>query len=127
MSENNKPKRFEPPFEDYPTEIPEFQTDADARAFWDTHSFAPYWDQGQVVVDARVEPSRLGERPPSSAKRRPGRERMELLSLRFPEAMIAGVRTIAEKQHLPYQTLLRSWVAERLEKELAEERERKAS
>lgn len=113
--------------ENYPAKLPDFKTEEEIRDFYDTHDMAFYWDQSEPVYDSRDEPERYHDRPPSTARKRPDRERMELLSLRFPEEMIAGVRTIAEKRHLPYQTLLRSWVAERLEQELANEADRKAS
>jgi len=31
--------------------------------------------------------------------------------------MVAALKEVAARRHLPYQTLMRSWVAERLEQE----------
>ena len=31
--------------------------------------------------------------------------------------MVAAVKEVATRRHLPYQTLMRSWIAERLEQE----------
>ena len=42
---------------------------------------------------------------------------MDLVSLRFPAEMIEAVKEIAAQRHLPYQTLMRSWIGERLEQE----------
>ena len=44
---------------------------------------------------------------------------MDLVSLRLPAEMIDGIKAIAARRHLPYQTLIRSWIGERLEQERA--------
>ncbi|MCC6793252.1 MAG: hypothetical protein IT336_16325, partial [Thermomicrobiales bacterium] len=56
---------------------------------------------------------------PSKARRRPDSQPMELISLRFPVEMIETIREIAKHRHLPYQTMVRSWVAERMDEERA--------
>src|SRR5215216_4899108 len=104
--------------ENYPDRIPEFAFEDEAREFWETHDSSPYWDQMEDVTDSppaslAVGPGRQG----STARRRPGAQRMELVSLRFPTEMLERVRIVAERRHLPYQTMIRSWVAERLDEE----------
>ena len=119
MSGIREPKGILPiTSEHYPDRLPDFATEEDARAFWDTHDSSAYWDQMEDVTDApppslTVGPGREG----SSARKRPANQRMELISLRFPTDMIEQVRAIAERRHLPYQTMLRSWVAERIDAE----------
>ena len=111
--------------EGYPERIPDFKTEEEARDFWDTHDSSYYWDQGEDVTN----------NPPPDLKRGPGRDpahlrelrelsegvraraRMPLISLRMPDEMVAALKEIAAKRHLPYQTLMRSWVAERLDQE----------
>lgn len=110
---------------DYPAHVPHFATEEEARDFWDTHSTAPYFDEGEDVT----------HNPPPELKRGPGRDeahmrelreltegvrarmRMGLVSLRMPDEMVAAVKEIAARRHLPYQTLMRSWIAERLDQE----------
>jgi len=105
--------------ENYPERVPAFTSEEEAREFWDTHDSSFYWDQMVEVADFRdSEPIPQSERPVSTAKRRRYSEPMDLLSLRFPGAMIEDIRKIAEERHLPYQTLIRSWVGERLASEL---------
>jgi hypothetical protein len=104
--------------ENYPEKIPDFATEEEARDFWDTHDSSYYWDQFETVADFRNDFLPDADRKPSTARRRPGSEPMELLSVRFPTSMIEGIKTVAERRHLPYQTMLRSWVGERLEQEL---------
>jgi hypothetical protein len=104
--------------ENYPEKIPDFATVEEARDFWDTHDSSFYWDQMEVVADFRdVVP--FSQRKKSNARRRLPGESMELLSVRFPTSMIEGIKAVAERRHIPYQTLLRSWVGERLDQEIA--------
>jgi len=42
---------------------------------------------------------------------------MVLVSLHIYEDVIAAVKEVAARRHLPYQTLMRSWIADRLEQE----------
>jgi hypothetical protein len=119
MSATDKKTAFAPPYQDYPPEIPKFSTEEEEREFWDTHEFTPYWDQMEDVTDSP--PPHLAMRDPSepsTARRRPDAGPMELISLRFPPEMIESIRGIAKRRHLPYQTMVRSWVAERMEQEL---------
>ena len=58
-------------------------------------------------------PGRAGSR----ALKRPEGERMVLVSLHIYEDVIAAVKEVAARRQLPYQTLMRSWIAERLEQE----------
>jgi predicted DNA binding CopG/RHH family protein len=48
------------------------------------------------------------------------------ISLRLPEHMIEELKLLANKQDVPYQSLLKIYLAERLEQELGQSR-RKAS
>jgi len=111
--------------EGYPERIPHFATEQEVRDFWDTHDSSYYWDQGEDVTN----------NPPPELKRGPGRDpahiqelceltegvrarmRMGLVSLRMSDDMVAALKEVAARRHLPYQTLMRSWVAERLERE----------
>ncbi len=105
---------------DYPPHVPTFATEEEARDFWDTHSSAPYFFEGEDVTN----------NPPPELKRGPGREgsrarkrpegdgeRMGLVTMRMGDDMVAALKEVAARRHLPYQTLMRSWVAERLEQE----------
>ncbi len=64
-------------------------------------------------VDLRPGPGRAGSR----ARKRPPEGRMDLVSLRLPVEMVEAVKEVARRRHLPYQTLMRSWIGERLAEE----------
>jgi hypothetical protein len=98
--------------------IPQFTTEEEAREFWETHDSTDYWDQMEDVT--ATPPAQLATGPGragSRARKRPAEGRMDLVSLRFPAEMIEAIKEVAAQRHLPYQTLMRSWIGERLEEE----------
>jgi hypothetical protein len=102
------------------TEFPTFASEAEEAEFWSTHSSHLLWDQMEDVT--HTPPPNLRRRPPgeeSTARKRPPEGRMDLVSIRLPAEMIDGVKAVAARRHLPYQTLMRSWIGERLEQERA--------
>lgn len=102
------------------TEFPTFASEAEEAEFWSTHSTHLLWDQMEDAT--HNPPPGLRQRPPgapSTARKRPPDGRMDLVSIRLPAEMIDGVKAIAARRHLPYQTLMRSWIGERLEQERA--------
>jgi len=105
-------------------EMSEENFEEELREFWDTHSSAEYFYEGEDVTNNP--PPNLKEGPGregSTAVKRPPGARMELISLRLPLEMIDSVKRVAEQRHLPYQTLMRSWIGERLaDEERADQR-----
>lgn len=100
------------------TSIPDFKSDDEAAEFWSTHDSSLVWDQMEDVThnpppELAVGPGRAGSR----VRKRPPEGRMDLVSLRLPPELIDEVKAVAEKRHLPYQTLIRSWIGERLDEE----------
>ena len=47
------------------------------------------------------------------------RPTLRTISLRLPEAMIGHLKVLANKRDVPYQSLLKLFLAERLQRELA--------
>lgn len=84
--------------------IPHFQSEATERKFWLHHDSADYIDW------AKVEPLKVPSLRPST----------RTISIRLPESLIADLRVLANKQDIPYQSLLKVYVAERVEHELRE-------
>jgi len=56
------------------------------------------------------------------------RPTLKTISLRLPEPMLAELKLLANKRDVPYQSLLKMFLAERIERELrnAKPRRRKA-
>ena len=93
--------------------IPEFENEREMAEFWDTHSVADYWEQ--------LEPEEV-ELSPELAAKAAERQRTKRVTLRLRISQIEAAKEIARKKDIPYQTLMRSWIAQGIERELAEKR-----
>ncbi len=82
--------------------IPKFKSEAAEREFWATHDATDYvdWDAAKRVVLPKLKPSQ------------------KTISLRLPAMMLAELKRLANKRDVPYQSLLKVFLAERLREEL---------
>ena len=82
--------------------IPKFKNEDKEREFWATHDSTDYinWSTGKKVVLSKLKPS------------------IKTISLRLPESMLEELKLLANKRDVPYQSLLKIFLAERLEEEL---------
>jgi len=83
-------------------QIPKFKNEDDEREFWDSHDSTEYinWDKAERVTFSNLKPS------------------VKKISLRLPESMLEELKLLANKRDVPYQSLLKIFLAERIEKEL---------
>lgn len=83
-------------------QIPKFKTEAQEQAFWDNHDSAEYidWSKGQKITFSKLKPS------------------TKTISLRLPESMLEDLKLLANKRDVPYQSLLKIFLAERIKQEL---------
>lgn len=81
--------------------IPEFRADVEERAFWAKEDSADYVDRSKArrVVFPNLKPS------------------TRTISIRLPESMLDELKVLANKRDVPYQSLLKIFLAERLEEE----------
>ena len=86
-----------------PKPIPAFATEAEEREFWETHDSSPYfdWKQARSAVFPNLKPS------------------TETISLRLPIALLHELKELANKRDVPYQSLLKVFLAERIARERA--------
>lgn len=91
-----------------PADVPEFASEADEVAYWDTHT----WSEDLLEQAART--SRNPKLPPprdrATVQSRP-------TSLRLEANTTERLKRLAEKKGLAYQTLLKQFVLERLYEE----------
>ncbi len=82
--------------------IPRFGSEDEEREFWAGHDSTEYvdWRKGTRVVLAELKPS------------------MKTISLRLPEAMLEELKLLAHKKDVPYQSLLKVFLSERIREEL---------
>jgi predicted DNA binding CopG/RHH family protein len=91
--------------------LPKFLSDEEAAEYFETHSVADVWDQlpsaGQVRLSEALEKS-IRER--HAAVKSP-------ISIRLVPEQIAEAKKIAAAKSVGYQTQLRMWIAEGIQRE----------
>lgn len=79
--------------------VSEFNTEAEERAFWEKHDSSEYLDWG------KAERARFPKLKPSSTS----------ISLRLPVALLERIKVAANKRDVPYQSLIKTWLAEKVD------------
>jgi len=82
--------------------IPKFRTEREEAEFWSTHDSTEYIDY------SKAKRSLFPALKPST----------ETISLRLPKSLLAHLKILANKRDIPYQTLLKSFLADRIDEEL---------
>ena len=84
-------------------QIPKFESEEQERSFWAEHDSADFvdWSSGQRRAVPNLRPT------------------LRTISLRLPESMIGHLKVLANKRDIPYQSLLKQFLAERLQRELS--------
>lgn len=90
------------------SDLPHFSSEEEEQDFWAGHDSTDYidWSQARRVVLPNLKPS------------------TKTISLRLPESMLDELKLLANKRDVPYQSLLKMFLAERLEAELRSTRRR---
>lgn len=85
-----------------PKQIPEFKSEDEEREFWAEHDSAEYvdWSKADLAVFPNLKPS------------------TKTISLRMSESMLAELKMLAHKWDVPYQSLIKVFLQERLDREL---------
>ena len=83
--------------------IPKFKTEAKEQDFWSKHDSTEFvdWNQGKIGLFPSLKPS------------------TQTISLRLPKSLLDGLKVLANKRDVPYQSLLKVFLAERLKDEMA--------
>lgn len=81
--------------------LPEFKNEEDERSFWASADSTEYldWSSGKRKKLVHLKPS------------------LRTISLRLPASMIEDLKILAHRRDVPYQSLLKVFLAERLERE----------
>ncbi len=77
--------------------IPRFKTEAEEREFWETHDSTEYidWSRAQRVRFPHLKPT------------------TQAISLRLPLSLLEQIKVEANKRDVPYQSLIKVWLAEK--------------
>jgi len=78
--------------------IPRFESEADERAFWESHDSTDYvdWTRAERVVLPNLKLSTTS------------------ISLRLPQGLLDRIKVEANKRDVPYQSLIKMWLAEKI-------------
>jgi predicted DNA binding CopG/RHH family protein len=81
--------------------IPKFRTEAEERRFWETHDTSDYvdWSKAQDASFPNLKPTTTS------------------ISLRLPSSLLSELKILANKQDVPYQSLLKVLLAESVARE----------
>jgi len=84
------------------TRVPRHKSEDAERDFWIREDSTAYidWSRARRVILPNLKPS------------------LKTISLRLPELMLAELKLLANKRDVPYQSLIKVFLAERLEEEL---------
>ncbi len=80
--------------------VPRFKSEAAERKFWETHDSTAYVEWG------KAKRARFPNLKPSTTS----------ISLRLPIGMLERIKIAAAKRDVPYQSLIKIWLAEKTTK-----------
>jgi predicted DNA binding CopG/RHH family protein len=83
-------------------EIPKFKNEDEEREFWSKHDSTDFfdWDKSEIAIFPNLKPT------------------TRTISLRLPSSMLERLKVAANKRDVPYQSLIKMFLKERLDKEL---------
>ena len=79
--------------------VPVFDTEAEERAFWESHDSSDYvdWSKGRRVRFPNLKPS------------------TKAISIRLPVDLLERIKMAANKRDVPYQSLIKVWLSEKVD------------
>jgi predicted DNA binding CopG/RHH family protein len=82
-------------------DIPKFKSEKEEQEFWSAHDSTDYidWRKAKRSTFPNLRPS------------------MRSISLRLPQSLLEMLKVLANKRDVPYQSLLKIFLAERVQKE----------
>ena len=79
--------------------LPKFKSEQKEREFWAKHDSTDYidWSKAKLSIFPNLKPSR------------------KTISIRLPEALLESIKLLANKRDVPYQSLLKMLLAEKIQ------------
>jgi len=80
-------------------QVPKFSSEAEERKFWKSHDSTDYvdWSKAQRARFPNLKPSTTA------------------ISIRLPISLLEQIKIAANKRDVPYQSLIKMWLAEKVE------------
>lgn len=83
-------------------QLPKFKNEDEEREFWATHDLTDYFDMSQAIVNP-IFPNLKSS--------------TSTVSIRLPESLIAALKALANKKDVPYQSLVKIFLSEKVKEE----------
>jgi predicted DNA binding CopG/RHH family protein len=82
--------------------IPQFKSEAEEQEFWSKQDSSEYldWSRAENATFPSLKPS------------------LKSISIRLPESMIEQLKVLANKKDIPYQSLVKVYLSEKIHEEL---------
>lgn len=86
--------------------IPSFKNEAEEQKFWSSHDSTEYldWSKAEEAVFPNLKSS------------------TESISLRLPSTLLARIKQLANAKDVPYQSLMKMYLSEKVKRELGNQR-----
>jgi predicted DNA binding CopG/RHH family protein len=80
--------------------LPNFKSEQEEREYWEKNDSADFvnWTKAQRVIFPNLKPSTTA------------------ISIRLPDSLLAQIKQAANKRDVPYQSLIKVWLSEKVSK-----------
>ena len=80
--------------------LPNFKSEQEEREYWEKNDSADFvnWTKAQRVIFPNLKPSTTA------------------ISIRLPDSLLAQIKQAANKRDIPYQSLIKVWLSEKVSK-----------
>jgi len=84
-------------------QVPKFKNELEEQKFWASHDSSEYvdWSKAEKAIFSNLKPS------------------TESISLRLPSSLLASLKHLANTKDVPYQSLMKMYLSEKVQKELS--------
>ncbi len=88
--------------------IPSFKNEEDEQKFWEQNDSSGYidWERASIGSFVNLKPT------------------LRSISIRLPEIMLEKIRILANKRDVPYQSLIKTYLQDRIDEELSRSRKK---
>jgi len=85
--------------------IPSFKNEDEEREFWAKADTSEYFDysKAEITIFPNLKPS------------------TESISIRLPSTLLARIKTLANSKDIPYQSLMKSYLSDRVKEEISKD------
>lgn len=82
--------------------IPKFKSEDEEAEFWSTHDSTDYFDISRAIINPSLPNLKLSTKT---------------VTIRVPESLLASLKMIANKKDVPYQSLVKMFLDEKVKEE----------